>query len=56
MQLYDLKGCVIWSPKYRKYATLLDRVQKKFTRILPRLADLSYRERFNRLDTFSLRW
>ncbi|MBB6707133.1 reverse transcriptase family protein [Proteus mirabilis] len=50
-----LEYCVqFWSPSYRKDVVKLERVQKRFTRMLPGLEDLSYRERLNRLGLFSL--
>eukprot|EP00061_Rhincodon_typus_P018091 g47114.t1 len=43
-----------WSHCYRKDVVKLERVQKRFKRVLPGLEDLSYRERLNRLGLFSL--
>ena len=43
-----------WSPYYRKDIIKLERVQKRFTRMLPGLDDLSYKERLDRLGLFSL--
>ena len=50
-----LEYCVqFWSPYYRKDIIKLERVQKKFTRMLPGLDGLSYKERLDRLGLFSL--
>ena len=50
-----LEYCVqFWKPFYRKDIIKLERVQKKFTRMLPGLNDLSYKERLDRLGLFSL--
>ena len=47
--------CVqFWSPYYRKDIIKLERVQKRFTRMLPGLDGLSYKERLDRLGHFSL--
>ena len=51
-----LEYCVqFWSPYYRKDIIKLERVQKRFTRMLPGLDGLSYKERLDRLGLFSLR-
>ena len=51
-----LEYCVqFWSPYYRKDIIKLERVQKRFTRMLPRLDGLSYKERLDRLGLFSLK-
>ena len=50
-----LEYCVqFWSPYYRKDIIQLERVQKRFTRMLPGLDGLSYKERLDRLGLFSL--
>ena len=41
-------------PCYRKDIIKLERVQKRFTRMLPGLDGLSYMERLDRLGLFSL--
>ena len=58
MELYrtlvrsQLGYCVqFWSPHYRKDVNALEGVQRRFTRMLPRMEHLSYEER---LDTFGL--
>lgn len=43
-----------WAPTNRKDVNKIDRVQKKFARMLPETEDLSYRERLNRLILYSL--
>jgi len=50
-----LEYCVqFWSPYYRKDIIKLERLQKRFTRMLPGLDGLSYKERLVRLGLFSL--
>ena len=45
-----LEYCVqFWSPYYRKDIIKLERVQKRFTRMLPGLDGLSFKERLDRL-------
>ena len=39
-----------WSPYYRKDIIKLERVQKRFTRMLPGHDGLSYKERLDRLQ------
>ena len=51
----NLEYCVqFWSPSYRKDVNKIERVQRRFTRIVPGLKKLSYRERLNRLGLYSL--
>jgi len=51
----NLEYCVqFWSPSYRKDVNKIERVQRRFTRMLPGLEKLSYRERLNRLGLYSL--
>eukprot|EP00061_Rhincodon_typus_P002417 g17516.t1 len=46
-----------WLPHYRKDVEALDRVQKMFTRMLPGLEGMSYKEMLEKLMLFSLeRW
>ena len=61
LQLYKtlvrpyLEYCVqFWSPHYRKDVEALERVQKRFTRMLPGLEGMSYKERLDKLGLFSL--
>ena len=50
-----LEYCVqFWSLYYRKDIIKLERVQKRFTGMLPGLDGLSYKERLKRLGLFSL--
>eukprot|EP00061_Rhincodon_typus_P015858 g43775.t1 len=50
-----LEYCVRFcSPCYRKDVVKFERVQKRFTRRLPGLEDLSYRERLSKLRLFPL--
>ena len=47
--------CVqFWSPYYRKDIIKLERVQKRFTRMLPKVDGLSYKGRLDRLGLLSL--
>ena len=49
-----LEYCVkFWSPYCRKDIIKLERVQKRFTRMLPGLDGLTYKERLDRLGLFS---
>eukprot|EP00061_Rhincodon_typus_P005605 g25314.t1 len=49
-----LEYCVqFWLPSYRKGIIKLERVQKRFTRMLPGLEGLSYKEKLDRLGLFS---
>ena len=43
-----------WSPHYVKDKELLERVQRRFTRMIPDLKALSYPERLNRLNLWTL--
>jgi len=50
-----LEYCVqFWPPYYRKERVNLEGVQKRFSRMLPELDILSYKERMDRLGLFSL--
>lgn len=51
-QLESSMGC--WSPDFRKNVIKLDEVQDKFSRMLPGMEDLNYKERLDRLGVFSL--
>eukprot|EP00061_Rhincodon_typus_P007449 g29158.t1 len=41
---------------WRKDVEALERVQKRFTRMLPGFEDMSYKERLEKLELFSLEW
>ena len=43
-----------WSPHYQKDMNTLERVQRRFTRMLPGLEGVGYEERLNKLGLFSL--
>eukprot|EP00061_Rhincodon_typus_P011492 g36540.t1 len=50
-----LEYCILfWCPCHRKDVVKLERVQKRFRKMLSGLEGLSYRERLNRLGLFSL--
>ena len=43
-----------WSPHYQEDVEALERVQKRFTRMLPGMEGISYEERLEKLGLFSL--
>jgi ribonuclease P/MRP protein subunit RPP40 len=47
-------GVVAWSPHYEKDKQKLERVQHRFTRMIPGLKDLEYEERIGLLGLMSL--
>jgi len=61
MQLYKtlvrphLEYCAqFWSPHYRKDVEKIERVQRRFTRMLPGLSGMPYEDRLRQLGLFSL--
>lgn len=51
----NLEYCVqFWSLNYRKDINKIERVQRRFTRMLPVFQHLSYSERLNKSDLYSL--
>jgi len=50
-----LEYCTVaWSPHYVKDKELLEHVQRRFTRLIPELKELSYPERLDKLNLWSL--
>jgi hypothetical protein len=50
-----LEYCVqVWSPYKRKHINLIERVQRRATKLVPALRDLSYEERLSRLNLTTL--
>ena len=47
-------GVPFWSPHCQKDVEVLERVQKRFTRMLPGMEGISYEERLEKLGLFSL--
>ena len=47
-------GEVIWSPRFRKHINLIEAVQRRATKIIPRFNTLTYCERLTKLNLFSL--
>ena len=43
-----------WSPHYQKEVEALEKVQRRFTRMLPGLKGIGYEERLNKLELFPL--
>ena len=43
-----------WSPHYQKDVEALERVRKRFTRMLPGMEGINYEERLEKLDLFLL--
>ena len=52
-----LEYCIqAWSPTYEKDCWLLERVQKRATKMVNNLSNLEYEERLRKLDMFSLKY
>ena len=50
-----LEYCTVaWNPHYVKDKELLERVQRRFTRTIPELKDLSCAKRLDKLNLWSL--
>jgi len=45
---------VVWSPRLKKYIDVLERVQRKFSKRIPCLSSLTYKERLARLNLLPL--
>jgi ribonucleases P/MRP protein subunit RPP40 len=45
---------VVWSPCFKKYIDLIEKVQKRFSKRIPCLRDLPYKERLSHLNLQSL--
>ena len=43
-----------WSPNYIKKQNLLERVQRRVTKLIPTLCNVSYEEQLKQLDMFTL--
>ena len=50
-----LEYCIqFWSPYYRKDINKLERIQRRITKMIPRLRNKSYEDRLKQLNLFSL--
>ena len=45
---------VVWAPHLRKHINILEAVQRRATRMIPNLKDMSYLDRLEKLNLFSL--
>jgi len=55
MLMSHLDYCMhFWSPHYQKDVETLERVQRRFSRMLPGLEGVGYKERLNKIGLFSL--
>jgi len=46
--------CIAWSPHYVKDKALLERIQRRFIRMIPGLKNLKYEDRFRELNLWTL--
>ena len=44
---------VVWAPHLRKHINILEAVQRRATRMIPNLKDMSYLDRLHKLNLFS---
>ena len=45
---------VAWSPGYKKDRTVIERIQRRFTKMIPAMKNMNYEERLRRLGLWSL--
>ena len=49
-------GSVIWSPKLKQDEERIEKIQRRATKLVPEIKDLSYTERLEKLDLASLHY